>query len=480
MTKLIFEKSKKDTRGCILPEAGVPTTDAESCINKNILRNDLVELPEVTELTVMRHYISLSHKNHFIEKGFYPLGSCTMKYNPKINDQIAGLPRFKNIHPYMPPELAQGSLQIMYELQSFLADITGMDKVTLQPSAGSQGELTGLLIVKAYFKSKGEKRTKVIIPDSAHGTNPATSKMCGFDVIEIKSNEKGQVDINELKNIVNEEVAAIMLTNPNTLGLFEENILEISKIMHDVGALLYYDGANLNAIMGIAKPGDMGFDIVHINTHKTFSTPHGGGGPGAGPVAVKAELASFLPVPIVELKGDQYYLNYQLINTIGKVKSFYGNFGVLLRAYVYILSMGKDGLKQASMNAVLNANYLKEKLKRRYLLPYDQVCMHEFVLSADKQKELGVNALGIAKRIMDFDVHPPTIYFPLIVHEAMMIEPTETEPKEVLDEFIEIMEKIADEIETDPQKVLQSPTNTPIGKVDEVLAAKKPNLRYKK
>ena len=304
MTKLIFDKSKKNTRGCLLPEPGVPITNIESCISKSIIREDLVDLPEVTELTVMRHYISLSHKNHFIEKGFYPLGSCTMKYNPKINDQIASLPRFKNIHPYMPSELTQGTLQIMYELQSFLADITGMDKVTLQPSAGSQGELTGLLIVQAYFKSKGQKRTKVIIPDSAHGTNPATSKMCGFDVVEIKSNEYGQVDIDELKTIANEDVAAIMLTNPNTLGLFEDNILEISKIMHDAGSLLYYDGANLNAIMGIAKPGDMGFDIVHINTHKTFSTPHGGGGPGSGPVAVKHELASFLPVPIVEIKGD--------------------------------------------------------------------------------------------------------------------------------------------------------------------------------
>ncbi|MGD9581817.1 MAG: aminomethyl-transferring glycine dehydrogenase subunit GcvPB, partial [Vampirovibrionia bacterium] len=384
------------------------------------------------------------------------------------------------LHPYLPISFTQGALELMYELQSFLADITGLDKVSLQPAAGSHGEFAGMLIVKEYFKDKGENRTKVIIPDSAHGTNPASAKMCGFEIIEVKSNEKGQVDINKLKELVNEDVAAIMLTNPNTLGIFEENITEISKIMHDNGSLLYYDGANLNAIIGIARPGDMGFDIVHINTHKTLSTPHGGGGPGAGPIAVRKELEDFLPVPTVEFNGENFFLNYDHPKTIGKVRSYYGNFGVLLRAYAYILSMGKYGVKEIATNAVLNANYIKEKLKGTYLLPYDYPCMHEFVLSGDKQKEQGVNTLAIAKRMMDYKVHPPTIYFPLIVHEALMIEPTETESKEVLDEFIEIMLKIAKEIEENPEEVLKAPLNTPVKKVDEVLAAKKPNIAYKK
>lgn len=479
MTQLIFEKSKKGRRGCLLPDVGIPEIDHDSIIDSSLLNEDDIALPEVSELTVMRHYIELSRKNHFIEKGFYPLGSCTMKYNPKLNEAICNLPRFKGLHPYLPNSFVQGSLEIMYELQNYIADITGMDCVTLQPAAGSHGEFTGILIVKAYFNKKGEKRTKVIVPDSAHGTNPASAKMCGYDVIEVASNEKGQVDIEKLKTLVNEDVAAIMLTNPNTLGLFEENIQEIAAIIHNAGALLYYDGANLNAIMGIVKPGKMGFDIVHVNTHKTFSTPHGGGGPGAGPVAVKKELEEFLPIPTVAFDGEYFYLNYNHANSIGKVKSFYGNFGVLLRAYAYILAMGKDGLKQASMDAVLSANYLRVKLRDKYLLPHDYMCMHEFVLSGDKQKEQGVNTLGIAKRLMDYNIHPPTIYFPLIIHEAIMIEPTESETKETLDNFIEIMEKIAQEIEEDPEMVLKSPSSTPVGKIDEVLAAKKPNLAYK-
>ena len=479
MTKLIFEKSKKGRRGCLLPEVGIKEIDPDSIIDSSLLNEGLLDLPEITELDIMRHYVELSKKNHCIEAGFYPLGSCTMKYNPKINESICNLPRFTGLHPYLPTKFTQGSLEIMYELQSYLADITGMDSVSLQPSAGSHGEFSGMLIIKSYFKDKGENRTKVIVPDSAHGTNPASAKACGFDIVEVKSNEKGQVDIDKLKELADKHVAAIMLTNPNTLGLFEEQISEIAQIMHNVGALLYYDGANLNAIMGIVKPGEMGFDVVHINTHKTFSTPHGGGGPGAGPIAVTKKLKEFLPVPIVCYDGEQFYMNYNLSKSIGKVRSYYGNFGVLLRAYTYILSMGSSGLKQVSMDAVLNANYLRSKLKDSYLLPYDYTCMHEFVLSGDKQKEQGVNTLGIAKRLMDSGIHPPTIYFPLIVHEALMIEPTETESKEVLDNFIEVMEKIAKEIEENPEEVLKSPVNTPVGKVDEVLAAKKPNVAYK-
>jgi glycine dehydrogenase subunit 2 len=480
MTKLIFEKSKSGRRGCLLPEVGIEEIEPDTIIDSSLVNEELLDLPEATELTVSRHFISLSHKNHFIEKGFYPLGSCTMKYNPKINERIAALHRFKMIHPYLPINCVQGSLEIMYELQNLFAEITGMDAVTLQPAAGSHGELTGMLIVKAYFKKKGEHRTKVIVPDSAHGTNPATAKMCGFEVVQVKSDEKGQVDIESLKSIVDNSVAAIMLTNPNTLGLFEENILEISELLHEAGALLYYDGANLNAIMGLVRPGDMGFDIVHINTHKTFSTPHGGGGPGAGPVAVKKELESFLPIPTVSYDGTQFFLNYNHLDTIGKVRSFYGNFGVLLRAYAYILSMGKDGLTQAAKDAVLNANYLRVKLKEKFSLPYDYMCMHEFVLSGEKQKEKGVNTMAMAKRLMDYGIHPPTVYFPLIVPESIMIEPTETEAKDVLDEFIDIMLKIAKEVDETPELVIEAPHNTPIAKVDEVLAAKKPRLIYRK
>jgi glycine dehydrogenase subunit 2 len=479
MSELIFEKSKPGRRGCLLPEVGVPEIEPDTIIDSSLLNEEKLLLPEVTELIASRHFINLSHKNHFIEKGFYPLGSCTMKYNPKINERLSGLHRFKLLHPYLPNNCVQGALELMFELQNFIADITGMDAVTLQPAAGSHGELTGILIVKAYFQNKGEERTKVIVPDSAHGTNPATAKMCGFDVVQVKSNEKGQVDVDDLRKLVDDKVAAIMLTNPNTLGLFEDNIIEISEIMHNAGALLYYDGANLNAIMGIVRPGDMGFDIIHINTHKTFSTPHGGGGPGAGPVAVKKELESYLPIPTVAFNGVEFYLNYNHPTTIGKVRSFYGNFGVLLRAYCYILSMGKDGLKQATIDAVINANYLKEMLKDTYTLPYDYICMHEFVLSGEKQKHKGVNTMVIAKKLMDYDIHPPTVYFPLIVPEAIMIEPTETEPKEVLDRFIDVMKEIDRQINENPEEVLEAPNSAPVARVDEVLAAKKPVLCYK-
>lgn len=403
-----------------------------------------------------------------------------MKYNPKVNELLASLEGFVNLHPLQDDEDAQGALELMYNLQEELKKITGMDAVTLQPAAGAHGELTGMMVIKKYFEVKGEtKRKKVIVPDSAHGTNPASAKMCGFDIVEVKSNSKGQVDVESLKSLLDDEVAAIMMTNPNTLGIFEENVLEISKLMHDNGSLLYYDGANFNAIMGWTNPALMGFDVVHLNLHKTFATPHGGGGPGAGPVGVKSFLKEFLPVPSIEFDGNKYYRNYNVEHTIGKVRSFYGNFGVLVRAYAYILMMGKN-LKLASADAVLNANYIKEKLKGVYELPYDEPCMHEFVLSGEKQHHQGVSTLGIAKRLMDSNCHPPTVYFPLIVHEAIMIEPTESESKEVLDGFIDTMLKIAKEIEENPEEVLKSPQTTPIKKVDETLAARHPDLTYKR
>ena len=443
-----------------------------------LLRKEAVGLPQLSELEVMRHYKELSDRNFCIEKGFYPLGSCTMKYNPKVNELLASLEGFVHLHSLQDDEDAQGALELMYNLQEELKKITGMDAVTLQPAAGAHGELTGMMVIKKYFEVKGEtNRKKVIVPDSAHGTNPASAKMCGFDIVEVKSNSKGQVDIEALKSLLDKDVAAIMMTNPNTLGIFEENVLEISKLMHDNGSLLYYDGANFNAIMGWTNPALMGFDVVHLNLHKTFATPHGGGGPGAGPVGVKSFLKEFLPVPSIEFDGNKYYRNYNVEHTIGKVRSFYGNFGVLVRAYAYILMMGKN-LKLASADAVLNANYIKEKLKGVYELPYDEPCMHEFVLSGEKQHHQGVSTLGIAKRLMDSNCHPPTVYFPLIVHEAIMIEPTESESKEVLDGFIDTMLKIAKEIEENPEDVLKSPQTTPIKKVDETLAARHPDLTY--
>ena len=453
--------------------------DSVSGIPNEYLREGVIGLPQLSELEVMRHYKELSDRNFCIEKGFYPLGSCTMKYNPKVNELLASLEGFCNLHPIQDDEDSQGALELMYNLQNALKKLTGMDYVTLQPSAGAHGELTGMMIIKKYFEDIGQfNRTKVIVPDSAHGTNPASAKMCGFDIVEVKSNEKGQIDIDSLKGLIDENVAAIMMTNPNTLGIFEENVLEISKIMHENGSLLYYDGANFNAIMGWTNPKLMGFDVVHLNMHKTFSTPHGGGGPGAGPVCVVQKLKDYLPVPIINFDGNKYYRDYSIQKSIGKVRNFFGNFGILVRAYAYILMMGRN-LKTASADAVLNANYIKEKLKYAYNLPYDEPCMHEFVLSGEKQHEQGVSTLGIAKRLMDFDIHPPTVYFPLIVHEAIMIEPTESESKDVLDNFINIMLNIAKEIEINPEKVLESPTKTPIKKVDETLAARKPDLVFK-
>lgn len=473
MTKIIFEKSNGID--------GINICDCDSdlsFIDEKFLRKTPLNLPQLSELETLRHYKELSDKNFCIEKGFYPLGSCTMKYNPKVNEMLANLEGFANLHPLQDDEDSQGALELMYKLQEALKEITGMPAISLQPAAGAHGELAGMMIIQKYFQSIGENRTKVIIPDSAHGTNPASAKMCGFECVEIKSNSKGQVDIDALKAVLDKDVAAIMMTNPNTLGLFEENILEISKIMHENGSLLYYDGANFNAIMGYTNPFLMGFDVVHINLHKTFSTPHGGGGPGAGPIGVVEKLKDFLPVPLIDYDGKKYTRNYGLKNSIGKVKAFYGNFGVLVRAYAYILMMGKN-LKKVSEDAVLNANYLKEKLKGAYELPYDYPCMHEFVLSGDKQKEQGASTLWIAKRLMDENTHPPTVYFPLIVHEAIMIEPTETENKQTLDEFAEVMLKIADEIEKSPEIALKSPQKASVKKIDETLAARQPDLRYK-
>lgn len=470
--KTIFEKSNGID--------GINLTDEKENLNfldKDLLRTSDTDLPQMSELEVMRHYKELSDLNFCIEKGFYPLGSCTMKYNPKVNEFLSTLEGF-NIHPNTSDKNAQGALKLMYDLQTALLKITGMDAITLKPSAGAHGEMTGMMIIKKYFDSIGEKRTKVIIPDSAHGTNPASAKMAGFDIVEIKSNEKGQVDIDSLKAVLNEDVAAIMMTNPNTLGIFEERVEEISKLMHDNGSLLYYDGANFNAIMGYTNPKLMGFDVVHLNLHKTFSTPHGGGGPGAGPVAVVEKLKDFLPTPTIEFDGNKYFRNYNVKNSIGSIKDFYGNFSVFVRAYAYILMLGQN-LKHASENAVLNANYLKEKLKKYYDLPYDEPCMHEFVLSGEKQKqESGVSTLHIAKALMDGNTHPPTVYFPLIVHEAIMIEPTESEQKEKLDEFVDTMIEIAKMAKDNPEEILSAPHTTPVKKIDEVTAARHPDLKF--
>lgn len=476
---LIFELSQPGRVAYSLPELDVPEVDP---IPNKYLREKPAELPEVSEVDLMRHYTELSRRNHGVDNGFYPLGSCTMKYNPKVHEDVARLSGFAKIHPYQPEETVQGALELLYELQGYLAEITGMDEVTLQPAAGAQGEWTGLMMIRAYHESKGEgQRNKVIVPDSAHGTNPASATVAGFETITIPSNDKGLVDVEELKKVLGNDTAALMLTNPNTLGLFEEEIQTIADLVHEAGGLLYYDGANANAILGIARPGDMGFDVVHLNLHKTFTTPHGGGGPGAGPVGVKKELIPFLPTPIVRKSEDgRFYLDSDCPQSIGRVKGFFGNFGILVRAYAYIRTMGPDGLRQVSENAVLNANYLMRRLEPYYDLPYKQHCKHEFVLSGKRQKKLGVRTLDIAKRLLDFGFHPPTIYFPLIVDECMMIEPTETESKETLDQFIDVMIQIAKEVEENPEIVQEAPHTTVIKRLDEVRAARKPVLRWTK
>ncbi|MFP4266431.1 MAG: aminomethyl-transferring glycine dehydrogenase subunit GcvPB [Spirochaetaceae bacterium] len=479
---LIFERSREGRRGFKLPELDVPERPIEEYIEKTYMREMEAELPQVSEVDVIRHYTNLSHKNYAVDLGFYPLGSCTMKYNPKINEQTAALPGFSGLHPLQPQETVQGILELLYELTERLCEVTGMDWGTLQPFAGAHGEYTGMKFFRAYFNKRGEKqRTKVLVPDSAHGTNPASAHLAGFEVVEVKSNEKGMVSVEDLKQHLDENLAGIMLTNPNTLGLFEEDISEIAQLVHEAGGLLYYDGANLNAVMGKSRPGDMGFDVVHLNLHKTFSTPHGGGGPGSGAVMVKDTLVPFLPAPAVGKKGDTYILDKDIPDSIGRISGFYGNIAVLVRAYTYILTMGSDGLKEASELAVLNANYLKEKLKGRYLLPYDRLCKHEFVLSGQELKEkYGISAGDVAKGLLEFHIHAPTVYFPLVINEAMMFEPTETESRESLDNFISVMEKIADIAEKNPEELHEYPKSTPVRRVDQVQAAKHPVLRWRK
>jgi len=476
----IFEKSKKGRKAYTLPP--YEFEDVGNDIPKHFLRKDPPELPEVHELDVVRHYTELARKNYGVDVGFYPLGSCTMKYNPKMNEDLANLDGFKYLHPYQPEETTQGALKLMYHLKELLCEITGMDDMTLAPAAGAHGELTGMFIVRAFHDSKNDtKRKKVIVPDSAHGTNPASASMVGYEVVEIKSSSEGLVDLKELEKNLDDETAAVMLTNPNTLGLFEKDIEKITSMAHEAGALLYYDGANLNAIMGRVRPGDMGFDIVHLNLHKTFSTPHGMGGPGSGPIGVKKHLADFLPVPVVREKDGRYYLDYNVPKTIGMVRSFLGNFLVLVKAYAYILLMGKDGLKFASEMAVLNANYLRKKLSEFMKIAYDRICMHEFVVDGSYLlKKTGVKTLDVAKRILDFGMHAPTIYFPLIVHEALMIEPTETESKETLDRFAQILENIVKEAEENPEVVKTAPHKTPVRRLDEVTASRKPVFRWRR
>lgn len=479
MRKLIYEMSTPGRRAEILPQPGVPHKKVSEIIPEKFVRKTPPALPEVSELEAIRHFVNLSKLNHSIESGFYPLGSCTMKYNPKVNDQMAALDGFREIHPNQPEEQVQGALEVLYTLREKIAEIVGLPEVTLQPAAGAQGELLGLMLIKAYFNQKGDhNRKKVIVPDTAHGTNPASAAMAGYEVVEIGSNERGLVNIDELKKALGPDVAAIMLTNPSTLGLFEEEIMVVQKLVHECGGLLYYDGANLNAIMGLVRPGDMGFDVCHLNLHKSFSTPHGGGGPGGCAVACRDFLAPFLPVPVVTKKDDRYSLDWDKPHTVGKVKGFYGNFGILVRALTYILAHGKEGLTQVSRDAILSANYLKENLKRSFKLPYTQSCMHEFVLSGVWQKERGCSTTQIAKRMLDFGIHAPTVYFPLLVPEAMMFEPTETESKQTLDDFIEVMLQIDKETKEDPDKVIAAPHTTPVGRLDEALAARKPNLRW--
>ncbi|WP_430785310.1 aminomethyl-transferring glycine dehydrogenase subunit GcvPB [Virgibacillus flavescens] len=478
---IIFERSKEGRTSYSLPDLDVPELDINEGLDDAYVRSEAPDLPEVSELEIMRHYTGLSNRNYGVDSGFYPLGSCTMKYNPKINEDVARLNGFSHIHPYQDPKTVQGALEMLYDLQTSLKEITGMHEVSLQPAAGAHGEWTGLMMIRALHEANGDtERTKVIVPDSAHGTNPASATVAGFEAVTVKSNEKGIVDLEDLKRVVGKDTAALMLTNPNTLGLFETEILEMAKIVHEAGGKLYYDGANLNAIMGYTRPGDMGFDVVHLNLHKTFTGPHGGGGPGSGPVGVSKELEPYLPKPLLVKTEDGYTFEYDRPNSIGRVKPYYGNFGINLRAYTYIRTMGAEGLKKVSEYAVLNANYMMRKLEKEFDLPYPQHCKHEFVLSGKRQKKLGVRTLDVAKRLLDYGYHPPTIYFPLNVEEAIMIEPTETESKETLDGFIDTMVTISEEAKNDPEKVQEAPHTTIVKRMDETTAARKPILRYYK
>lgn len=471
---LIFEKSKTGRKCQNLPECDVPVVTLDAKDKREVK----LHLPELSEGELSRHYTELAKKSHGVNDGFYPLGSCTMKYNPRVNEVAAGLEGFTDIHPLQPTETVQGCLEVFKILESYLCEIAGMKRMTFQPAAGAHGEFTGLLLIKAYHKSRGdEKRKKIIVPDSAHGTNPASAAMAGFSVVSVPSGPDGCVDIEKLKEIAGDDVAGLMLTNPNTVGLFDKNILEITKIIHDCGGLCYYDGANLNAVMGTVRPGDMGFDVIHLNLHKTFSTPHGGGGPGSGPVGCKEFLVPFLPSILVE--GEDKLVAVKEKDSIGEMKNFYGNFLVVVRALAYVMTLGKEGIPEASKNAVLNANYMMNKLKDLYTMAYDEVCMHEFVMSlADLKKQTGVSAMDIAKGLLDFEIHPPTMYFPLIVDEALMVEPTETESKETMDEAIAVFRKLYETAGEDAESLHNAPMTTPVTRMDEVGAARHPILRY--
>jgi glycine dehydrogenase subunit 2 len=474
--KLIFEKSKTGRRAGTLPSYDLPKGD----VPEALARRTPPRLPELSEPELVRHFTALADRNFGIDTGFYPLGSCTMKHNPRVNERVVNLPGFRDLHPYQEEEAAQGALELMWRLQEILAEVCGLHAVSLQPAAGSQGELTGLMLMRAYFADRGEseQRRVVITADTAHGTNPASVAMAGFELRKVETDERGNLDLDDLRAKVDERTAGLMLTNPSTLGLFDEHIEEVAAIFHDAGALLYYDGANLNAVCGISRPGDMGFDIVHINLHKTFSQPHGGGGPGGGPIAVRESLEPFLPVPAVVREGEEFGLDYDRPKSIGKVRGFCGPFGVFVRSYAFIRAYG-PGLRAMSEDAVLNANYLLARLRDVYDLPFDRLCMHEFVLSARSLKrDHGISALDVAKRLMDYGFHPPTIYFPLIVPEALMIEPTETEPRETLDEFVEAMRAIAAEAVSDPQVLKEAPHRRPVRRLDEVKAAKRAVVKY--
>ena len=481
LEKLIFERSSPGRMAYSLPECDVSVGAYRNTpLPERFLRKNQAELPEVAEIDVVRHFTRLSQLNYCVDTNFYPLGSCTMKYNPRVNEDVSRYEGFVNLHPYQSQEQCQGILQILYDLEKFLTEICGMDAFTLQPAAGAHGEFVGMLISHAYHVKTGKRRNKIIIPDSAHGTNPASAAMCGFEIVEIKSNSHGLIDIETLKRNMDSDVATLMLTNPNTLGLFEKDILKIAEIVHDVDALLYLDGANMNAMLGIAKPGNMGVDILHLNLHKTFSTPHGGGGPGAGPLGVVKKLVPFLPAPRITKKDDSYNWQYYLPDSIGRVKPFFGNTGVLIRAYAYLLSVGSEGLRKISESALINANYLRKKLSGYIEIPYGERCMHEFVASTRKLKANGITTLDIAKRLLDYGFHSPTIYFPLIVEDSLMIEPTETETRETLDEFAETLIKILEEAGTNPEILKKAPHNTPVSRLDEVQAARKPDLRWRK
>ncbi len=481
---LIFEIGAPGRRAATMPAMDVPTESPQSMIPQGMLRKEPAPLPEVSEIEIVRHYTRLSQRNFGVDTGFYPLGSCTMKYNPKLNEDMAALPGFAHIHPLQPDSTVQGAIQLFYELEQYLAEIAGMARVTLQPSAGAHGELTGLMLIKAFHENNGQgHRNLVLIPDNAHGTNPASATLADYRSVEIKTDPRtGGIEIEHLKEVLDEHaanVAAIMMTNPNTLGLFDSKVVEIAQMVHEAGGQLYYDGANANAVLGITRPGDMGFDVVHFNLHKTCSTPHGGGGPGSGPIGVKEHLVPFLPGPLPEKGDNGYYWADPGPRSIGKVRANKGNFGVLVRAYTYIRTYGPDGLLHVAQSAILNANYLRHELASDYEIAYPEMCQHEFVATAERQKEeYGVTALDIAKRILDFGMYAPTIYFPLIVHEALMIEPTETETRETLDYFVSVMHQIAEEARTDPEIVKTAPHTTPVGRLDQALAARRPNLRW--